>query len=133
MLFITHDEFWRKFCTEAGRPEWLADERFATMAARTRHRDVVLDAIAALMATDTAARWVGRLAPLGIVVSCVETLEHALASELAAARRMVVELPCEGARLRAVGAAVKFDGQVPAFGEPPLLGQHTAELLGGAR
>jgi len=133
MLFITHDEFWRKFCTEAGRDAWLADERFSTMAARTRNRDVVLDAIAALMATDTAQRWVERLAPLGIVVSCVESLEHALASELAAARRMVVELPCDGARLRAVGAAVKFDGAQPAFGEPPLLGQHTTELLGDAR
>ncbi len=22
MLFITHDEFWRKFCTEAGRDAW---------------------------------------------------------------------------------------------------------------
>ena len=130
MLFITHDEFWKKFCAEVGRPQWLADERFATMAARRQHREPVLAAIGELLATDRAHRWVERLAPLGIVVSGVETLEQALASELAAARRMVIELPCPGARLRAVGAAIKHDGTPPAFGAPPLLGEHNAELLG---
>ncbi len=129
MLFITHDAFWRKFCAEVGRPQWLADERFATMAARRQHREPVLAAIAALLAGDRVQRWVERLAPLGIVVSGVETMEQALASELAAARAMVVELPCTGARLRAVGAAIKHDGAPPAFGEPPALGQHGAELL----
>ena len=130
MLFITHDEFWRKFCDEAACPQWLADDRFATMASRTRNRAVVLEAIAALMATDTAANWVARLAPLGIVVSGVQSMEDALGSDLAAERSMVVEVPCDGARLRAVGAAIKVDGVAPWFGEPPLLGQHTAEMLG---
>ena len=130
MLFITHDEFWKKFCTEAARPQWLVDERFATMAGRRKNRAAVLAGIAELLATDTAERRVARLAPLGIVVSGVQTLEQALASDLAGAREMVVELPCAGARLRAVGAAIKHDGAPPGFGEPPLLGQHNAELLG---
>ena len=100
------------------------------MTARRENRALVLDEIAALLAAGPVARWVDRLAPLGIVVSAVGTMEQALASELAHARAMVVDLPCEGARLRAVGAAIKVDGASPAFGEPPLLGQHDAELLG---
>ena len=128
VLFITHDAFWRKFCEEVRRPEWLADERFATMAARRANRDVVLAAIAEVLATDTAARWVERLAPLGVVVSNVETLEDALASELTASRGMVVDLPCPGGRLRALGAAIKCDGFTPRFGPPPLLGEHGAAL-----
>ncbi|HSN19041.1 MAG TPA: CoA transferase [Usitatibacter sp.] len=124
VLFITHDEFWRKFCGEVGRPEWLTDERFATMGARRANREAVLAAIGALLATDTAARWVERLAPLGVVVSNVETLEDALASELAASRDMVVDLPCAEGRLRALGAAIKCDGFTPRFGAPPLLDEH---------
>ena len=133
VLFITHDDFWRRFCIEVGRSEWLADERFATMAARRANREIVLDAIARLLATDTAPRWVERLAPLGVVVSCVETLEDALASDLARSRAMVIDLPCSDGRLRAVGAAIKCAGARPQFGAPPLLNEHAAELGVGSR
>jgi CoA:oxalate CoA-transferase len=128
VLFITHDEFWRKFCVEVGRPEWLADERFATMAARRANREVVLAAIAELLAIDTVLHWVERLAPLGVVVSNVESLEDALASELARSRDMVIDLPCAEGRLRAVGAAIKCIGATPDFGAPPLLNEHGAEF-----
>jgi crotonobetainyl-CoA:carnitine CoA-transferase CaiB-like acyl-CoA transferase len=128
VLFITHDNFWRRFCGEVGRPEWLTDERFATMAARSANREVVLPAIADVMKTDTAANWEARLAPLGVVVSTVETLEHALASGLAQSRDMVIDLPCEGTSLRAVGAAIKCDGYRQRFGAPPLLNEHAHEF-----
>ena len=128
VLFITHDEFWRKFCVEVGRADWLEDERFATMAARSANRKVVLEAIGGLLGSQTAEHWVGRLAPLGIVVSRVDTLEDALASGLARSRDMVVDLPCDGARLRATGAAIKCVGATPRFGPPPLLNEHGAEF-----
>ena len=128
VLFITHDEFWRKFCDEVGRAEWLADERFATMPARRANRDVVLAAIAELLATETALHWVERLAPLGVVVSNVATLEDALASELTRSRDMVIDLPCAEGRLQAVGAAIKCSGDAPRFGAPPLLNEHAVEL-----
>jgi len=128
VLFITHDDFWRKFCEEVGRAEWLLDERFATMAARRANREVVLDALSDLLSTDTAQRWEQRLAPLGVVVSTVETLEHALSSDLARSRDMVVELPCAGASLRAIGSAIKCDGHRQEYGAPPLLNEHAAEF-----
>jgi CoA:oxalate CoA-transferase len=129
-LFITHDAFWRKFCTEVGRPEWLTDPHFATMEGRRIHREPVLAAIAALLLGASSAHWVGRLAPLGIVVAAVDTLENALASDLMRERSMVVDLPCDTARLRAVGSPIKFSGSTPAYGPPPLLGEHNAEVLG---
>jgi len=128
-LFITHDAFWKKFCDEVHRPDWLSDPRFATMASRQAHREVVLEDIGALMAKQSAQHWVDRLGPLGIVVARVETLETALESDFARERGLIVELPCEGARLRAVGAAIKCGEGVPSYGPPPLLGEHNAELL----
>jgi crotonobetainyl-CoA:carnitine CoA-transferase CaiB-like acyl-CoA transferase len=130
-LFITHDSFWRLFCNEAGRPEWLEDPRFATMAARRENRDVVVPGITALLRTATTAEWVARLAPLGVVVAGVETLEDALASDVAAARDMVVSMPCEGGEIRAVGNPIRIVGETTHYRAPPLLGEHNA-LLGGS-
>jgi len=128
VLFITHDDFWRKFCEEVGRVDWLQDERFATMAARRANRETVLAEISNLISLDAARRWEERLAPLGVVVSTVETLEHALSSDLARSRDMVVSLPCDGVSLRAIGAAIKCDEHQQEYGAPPLLNQHAAEF-----
>jgi crotonobetainyl-CoA:carnitine CoA-transferase CaiB-like acyl-CoA transferase len=132
ILFITHDEFWRKFCAEAGKPEWLADERFATMNARTANRQAVLGALAQLIRTRTTAQWLARLEPLGVVVSGVASLEEALASGLAAERGMVVSIPVEEHTLRAVGNPIKVEGYTERYEAPPRLGAHS-ETLAGAR
>jgi len=146
-LFITHDKFWQAFCIEVGRPQWLQDPQFSTMVARRAHRAPVLAAIGDVLRQASAARWVQRLAPLGLVVAEVGSLEQALGSELTRERGLLVELggahPADqqdetgqaglpgAAPLRAVGSAVQFDGYTPRFGLPPLLDQHRRELLGG--
>jgi crotonobetainyl-CoA:carnitine CoA-transferase CaiB-like acyl-CoA transferase len=129
-LFITHDKFWRAFCREAGRPQWVDDPMFATMAARRANREPVLAAIGEVLMQASATQWVLRLAPLGLVVAEVGTLEQALASALTQARGLVVELG-ELPELRAVGAAVRFEGHTPRYGRPPLLDEHRGEVLGG--
>lgn len=128
-LFITHDNFWRKFCLEVSRPEWLDDARLATMAARRENRKLVVDLVGGLLAADTTERWVARLAPLGIVVAGVESMESALASEHTRSRRMVVEIPVTGAALRAVGNPIKLYGTPDRLAPPPRLGEHDASLF----
>jgi CoA:oxalate CoA-transferase len=130
-LFISHDDFWQRFCREIGRPEWLTDERFASMAARRANRDLVVDAIAAELSRTSAREWMRRLVPLGVVAAEVSSLEHALASEQTEARHMVVEIATPDGRIRSVGNPVKVSGMVEAFRRPPLLGEHN-DLLGQA-
>jgi len=129
VLFVSHDDFWQRFCREAGKPEWIVDPRFATMAARRTHRAEVLAALEPLMRSDTVRGWVERLAPLGVVVAPVETLEQALGSALAQERDMVVTLESEAGPIRAVGNPVKIDDQVQTYLRPPRLGEHNG-LLG---
>ncbi len=121
-LFITHDEFWRRFANAAGHAEWIADKRFATMAARRENRAEVLAALAEALAPETSAAWVARLAPLGIVVSGVQTLEQALASEQARARGMVAEIPTPEGPLRVVGNPIRIPGVAERLEPPPVLG-----------
>lgn len=132
-LFITHDDFWRTFCEEIGRAEWIDDERFATMAARRHNREDVLRSIGEVLCGETTDRWVERLAPLGIVAAGVETLETALASEQTMARNMVAEIALSEATLRVVGNPVKFPGVRDDFRAPPLLGEHGPVTAEGTR
>jgi crotonobetainyl-CoA:carnitine CoA-transferase CaiB-like acyl-CoA transferase len=131
-LFITHDDFWRTFCAEIGRTQWIDDERFATMAARRGNRELVLRSIGEVLACETTGRWVERLAPLGIVAAGVETLETALASEQTRAREMVADIPLEEGTLRVVGNPIKISDARDAFRAPPLLGEHDALVPGRA-
>lgn len=128
MLFITHDEFWKSFCDEAGRPEWTRDPRFATIQGRRENRALVIEEVTRLLKTDSAANWVARLAPRGVVIEAVDTLDHALASDLARSRDMVVSL--EGCDVRAVGTPIKSSGSRPGYRAPPALGEHNDRILG---
>jgi LAO/AO transport system ATPase len=128
VIFISHDEFWQRFCREAGHPEWVEDPRFASMAARRQNREAVLAALEPLLKSDTTASWSARLTPLGVVAAPVETLEEALGSDLARERGMVVDIECNGATVRAVGNPIRIEGEKPAYGPPPLLGEHNAAM-----
>ncbi len=131
-LFITHDDFWRTFCKEIGRAEWIDDERFSTMSGRRRNRAFVLQSIGEMLIGETTDRWVARLAPLGVVAAGVETLEAALASEQTAVRHMVADIALEDGTLRVVGNPIKFCDADDEFRAPPLLGEHDAAVLGKA-
>jgi len=125
-LFITHDNFWRLFCNEVGRKEWLSDPRYATMMARSANREPLLAELAELLASATTDHWVARLAPLGLVVAPVESLHDALQSAHTQARGMVAEIPTEGGTLRVVGNPIKIAGVTENYAAPPFLGEHDA-------
>jgi CoA:oxalate CoA-transferase len=129
-LFITHDQFWHKFCREVGKEEWIVAPMFATMDDRRNNRDEVVSAIARVLATDSARNWMRRLEPLGVVVAEIGTLDEALCSDLAAERQLVVQLAGCDVPLQAVGSPIKFSDSSPEYGAPPFLDQHGAEILG---
>ncbi len=84
------------------------------------------------MERDTAD-WVTMLAPQGIVISGVHSMQDALESDLAAEREMVVSMEVPDGPIRAVGNPIKISDFKPDYRRPPLLGEHTGEVLGGPR
>lgn len=131
-LFITHDDFWRRFCTEIDRPGWITDARFATMAARGVHREMVVPAIAAVLLERDTAEWERRLTPVGVVAAGVQNLEDALVSDQTRARAMIATIQADDGVIHVVGNPIKVDGMATTFRPPPLLGEHSAALLGHA-
>lgn len=86
-------------------------------------------ALEPLFRSDTTASWSTRLAPLGVVVAPIESLEQALASDLVREREMVVAIACAQGTIRAVGNPLRIAGTQREYGPPPLLGEHNAMLL----
>lgn len=128
-LFITHDKFWKKFCQEVDCPQWIDDPQFANMASRRQNREAVLVAIGEVLMTETAAEWVRRLVPLGVVAAEVSSLKQALDSKLTRSRDLVVTLGDGSQALRAVASPLKFDGYTPEYGLPPMLNEHSDEIF----
>lgn len=131
VLFISSDKFWRTFCGVVGKPEWADNPKYATMVARGDNRGEVIAMTAELMKTRDTADWVDVLGRAGLVISGVETLAQALDGELAASRDMIAVIATPDGPLRVVGNPIKLSGHRQTYTAPPLLGEHTAEILGG--
>jgi len=128
-LFITHDQFWQKFCIELGQESWLTDPRFATMAGRRENRMHVIASISEVLLGASAGEWTRRLAPLGLVVAEIKTLDDALNNDLTRYRNLVVQLGDGTVPLRAIGSPIKFSDSEPVYGLPPLLDEHRCSVL----
>jgi crotonobetainyl-CoA:carnitine CoA-transferase CaiB-like acyl-CoA transferase len=100
------------------------------MTGRRANRAAVIAAITQVLRQAPAAEWVRRLAPQGVVVAEVGTLNEALQGDIAAARSLVVQLGDGSLSLQAVASPIRFDGFVPSYGLPPLLNEHADEVLG---
>lgn len=127
-LFITHDNFWRTFAEEFGRRDWLDDDRFNTMHARSDNRELVVAAVGAELRRHSTKAVVKRLQPLGIVVAGVSTMAEALASDATTARGMIIDIGTPAGPLRLIGNPIKVEGQLERYAPPPSLGEHSDQL-----
>jgi crotonobetainyl-CoA:carnitine CoA-transferase CaiB-like acyl-CoA transferase len=125
------DAQWRRFWTEVGRPEMMADPRFVDMAARSRNIDEVYRLAGEQLPSRTTADWLKTLDRLEIPAGPVKTLREVFddphLKEIDFFRRM--SHPTEGA-LVMPDVPVQF-AQTPASIDrlPPRLGEHGREIL----
>ncbi|MBA3851204.1 MAG: CoA transferase [Chloroflexi bacterium] len=122
---------WLRFCEALGAPDLAADRRFVTNAARVRHREILREDLVARFATRPAAAWLESLAAAEVPCGPVRNLAEVFADPQVLARGMVatVEHPTVG-ELRLTGIPFKFAATPGSIRRPPpLLGEHTAEVL----
>ncbi|QQX84493.1 CoA transferase [Cupriavidus necator] len=131
MIGVGNDAQWRRFCTVAGLDDHVDDPAFATNAARVANFARTVDLVQRRIATQPVAFWLQALRAAGVACSPIHTLDQALAHPQLEARQLVVESehPVLGT-VRNMGLPVRFrDGKRQAHRAPPLLGQHTEEIL----
>jgi formyl-CoA transferase len=128
---IGNDKQYRKFCGIAGVPELSTDERFSTNPARVRNREALIPLLERVFAARPTAEWIERLWNEGIPAGPINTVDRALADPNTQARGMVVEMPHPKAgSVRLIGSPMKFSATPVEYRlPPPLLGEHTEEVL----
>ncbi|HET8631074.1 MAG TPA: CoA transferase [Thermomicrobiales bacterium] len=130
----TGDKRWTKFCEILGTEEWLTDPRFATNGARHENRLLLADLISEKLQARTCDEWEAIFNAAGIPCGPIYTLDKSLEHPQVRHREMVVERPHPTlGTARLLGLPVKLS-ETPGdvFRAPPLLGQHTDEILRAA-
>jgi formyl-CoA transferase len=133
IVAVGNDTQFASFCAVIGAPEWAADERFATNPARVTHRELLVGMIAQRMGTRRAREWLALLEPSGVPCGPINDLSQVFVDPQVRHRGMEVRAPHPAAgEVRMVGNPMKFSATPIAHDTaPPLLGQHTEEILQG--
>jgi len=127
IIAVGNDRQFVRFAELCGHPEWAADERFATNAARVANRDEIVGIVSECIRKKTASEWFDELEPAGIPAGPINSISEALADVQARHRQMLRNIA--GAPL--VGSPLRLDDErVDSDLPPPRLGQHTDEILG---
>ena len=131
MLAVGNDRQFASLAEAVGEPTWSEDERFATNPARVQFRDLLIPALAAHFRRCATDEWIQRLRAAGVPCGPVNDIPTALQTPQAEHRQMVQTVTDgNGDNIPLVGPVPKLN-KTPAhiFLPPPLLGEHTNELL----
>ncbi|SNT16597.1 formyl-CoA transferase [Noviherbaspirillum humi] len=131
IVAVGNDGQYRKFVDAGGRPDLAQDERFATNPMRVRHRDILVPLLAEMVKTRTKQEWIDALEAAGVPCGPINRLDEVFENPQVQARGLRVDLPHPTAgKVGLVGSPMKMSATPPRYDlPPPLLGQHTAEVL----
>jgi formyl-CoA transferase len=131
VIGVASESIWKRFCRAIGRVDLADDARFAKNANRVEHRATLIDILAEVFLGRDTDTWMKLLNQAEIPCAPVQTIDQVFAAPQVRHREMLVEVdhPTAGS-VRMAGIPVKFS-VTPASVRlpPPLLGQHTDEVL----
>ncbi|MFF2028860.1 CaiB/BaiF CoA transferase family protein [Arthrobacter sp. NPDC058192] len=133
-IAVINDKFWRLLCSGLGRAELANDPKYATNVGRVEHRAELADQLGTLMAQRPSAEWLKTLQDAGVPCAPVNNLSEAMSDPQVIHNGLLAKMqhPTLG-ELTTVGLPMTFDGERPPVrNAPPLLGEHTKEILQGA-
>lgn len=131
MIGAASDGLFQRLARALAAPALAGDPRFVDNPSRVRHREALVDAVAALTRTLKTADLVARLREAGVPSSPILTLDQVLQEPQTLASGMLVgaghpRLP----DYRSIGLPIQWDGRRPRVRRvPPLLGEHSADVL----
>jgi crotonobetainyl-CoA:carnitine CoA-transferase CaiB-like acyl-CoA transferase len=126
-----NDGLYRRLCEAMGAPELATDERFATNPRRVENRHTLIPLLNELLATRTAAEWLTRLDQAGVPAGKIRSVPDALKAAVDAGRPATTRVPHPTAgAVDLVNSPIRLHNDaLRAPTAPPLLGEHTDEIL----
>ena len=130
VVAVYGDAFWPGFCKAIAMVVLVDDARFCSNNLRCENKPALIDILEDKFLTCTSAFWLERLDAEGIPTAPLNDVGEALASPQALARNMVVTVTGpDNQEMKLLGNPIKFASGDTTPQAPPLLGQHTAEVL----
>lgn len=131
VIGVASEGIWRRFCQAIGRAEWADDSRFEKNSNRVENRSLLIGLLAEIFLDRSTDEWLKLLNSVGVPCAPVQTVDQVFQAPQVLHREMLVQVehPTAGI-VRMAGIPVKFSA-TPASVRlpPPLLGQHTEEVL----
>ena len=130
ILAVANDGQFRSFARAVGKPEWADDPRFAVGAARSVNRDLLCGMVAALMLTRTMHEWIELLEANNVPCGPINNIDQVFDDPQVRHRGMRMQMQHPSGPVSLLASPLRF-GDTPVRYElpPPLLGQHTDEVL----
>lgn len=126
-----NDGQYQKLVEAGNRPDLGADPRFATNPLRVQNRDVLVPLLAEMVKTRSRDEWISQLEEVGVPCGPINDLADVFDNPQVKAREVAIEMdhPAAG-KVKLVRSPMKMSA-TPAMADlpPPLLGQHTDEVL----
>ena len=125
------NSFWANICRALGMDDWIEDSRFDTLVKRRDTRGTVNERISGVTSQKTVNELVDLFTQHQVPHAPILGIKEALSQPQAVAREMVVETDHQSlGKIPIVNRAIKFPGDPqPVPTAPPVLGQHTDEIL----
>jgi len=140
LLAIGNDGQFARFCQAAGHPEWAADARYASNTLRVQHRGVLIPAMEAVTRTRSTADWIALLEDKAVPCGAINDIGQAFADAQVQARGLKLNQPLAPATIdstaiesiASVASPLRLGATPPVLHRaPPMLGEHTDEVLAG--
>ncbi len=136
LAFVLHmsspDKFWLGLFDVVGKPEWAQDPRFNTRKARVENYDALNEMLAPIFRSGKRDDWLRRLIAKDVPAAPINTLDEVFADPQVQSYGFPVEVehPQMG-KMKLIGNAVDMSRTPPSIDSPPpMLGEHTEEVLG---
>jgi crotonobetainyl-CoA:carnitine CoA-transferase CaiB-like acyl-CoA transferase len=127
VVAAANDGLYARLCTAIGRPDLAADARYATNEARVLNREPLIAELQMVFAGRVTEDWEGLLLAAGVPAGKIRGVGEALRA--GQARTWRVDHPTAGT-VELVGPPFELESAtLGGLAPPPLLGQHTAEVL----
>lgn len=134
VVSVGNDPTFARLCALIERRDLLDDPRFATNVERVRNRALVTDTLTPILAAQPSAWWLENLERHGIGCGPINQLDQVFDDPQVKAREMVIEMahPATGGRpVKLIASPMRLSETPVSYRHPPpLLGEHTDEVLG---
>lgn len=131
VLAVGNDGQFRKFAQEIGLPELADNPKFATNVARVENLEELEALLIEALATRTIDEWVSAFSASGVPSGPINTVGRVFEEPQVQHREMLRSIPHPlSGTVRQVVSPLNFANAPLAFDRaPPLLGEHTEEVL----